>query len=81
MPVVPFTPRNFSVVDATLDLVQVENEFIAPERRPLADRHELRGLKMRVAEAGQVLPALGERRQRIDRADELVADKPQGHLG
>ena len=77
MPVVPLTPRNFRLVEPVLDLAEVEDQLVAPEGRPLADRDELRGLEVGVAEAGQVLPAVGEVGQGVDRADEPVADQSE----
>ena len=60
-----------------LDLAQVEDQLVAPERGALADRHELRRLEVGVAQAGQRLVRLGEPAQGVDRGGRLVADDLQ----
>ena len=52
--------QEFQPGEPPLDLFQVENQLMAPERRPLADRHQLSRLKVSVAQTGQVLPLPGE---------------------
>ena len=75
VPVVPFTPRNRKLGDPALDLAKVEDQLVAPERRPLAHGHELRRLEVGVAQARQVLPAAGEVGEGVDGRDEPVADQ------
>ena len=75
MPVVPFAPRNLRPASLPLDLLEVENQLVAPERSSLAYRDQLGRLKVGVAQAGQVLPLLGKGGQRVDRGDGLVADE------
>ena len=64
MPVVPFTPRSGRVVDAMLEVGEVEHEVLHPERRALADGRELRGLEVRVAQRRLGAPLPRERGQR-----------------
>jgi hypothetical protein len=50
----PLHPAERSVAIRRLDLLQVEQQVLDPERRALADGRELRRLEVRVAERGQV---------------------------
>ena len=63
---------------STLDFPEVEDQLVAPERRPLAHGHELGRLEVGVAQAGKVLPPDGEVREGVDRRDEPVADQVKG---
>jgi len=74
----PLGPQELQFPDTPLDLDQVEDQLIAPERGTLAHRHELRRLEVRVAQAGQSFMRLGERGQGVDRGDRLVANELEG---
>ena len=43
-----------------VDVFDVEHQILHPERCSLADRRELRGLEVRVAEGRLIAPLLGE---------------------
>ena len=73
----PLDPQELQLGEPLLDLAQVEDQLVAPERRALADRHELRRLEVGVAQAGQRLVPLGEPCQGVDRGGRLVADDLQ----
>ena len=60
-----------------LEFVQIENEIVAPQTGAFADGRELGRLKMRETERGQIAPARGEAGQRVDDADEPIAQQPQ----
>ena len=77
----PLDAEEFQVGDPPLDFAEVEDQLIAPEGRPLADRHELGGLEVGVAQAREILPASREVGQGVDRADEPVADQRRGPRG
>ena len=74
----PLDPQELQLGEPMLDLAQVEDQLVAPERRALADRHELGRLEVGVAQAGQRLVPLGELGQGVDRGDRLVADDLEG---
>lgn len=51
---------------AMLQVFQAQRQFLGPEGGPLADGSKLGGLKVRVAERGQVFPVLREGGERVD---------------
>ncbi len=73
----PLDAQEFQLPQPVLDFLEVKDQLMAPERRALAHRDQLRGLEVGVAEAGQVLPASGEVGQGVDRADDPVADQSE----
>jgi len=76
VPVVPFTPRNFS--EPVLDFFQVEHEIVTPQRGPLADGCRLGRLQVREGQTGQLAVSFGEHRQLVDDRHELRNDESQG---
>ena len=62
---------------AVIDILDIEHQVLHPERGALADRRELRGLKVRVAERRLVAPLLGERRQRAKHVERAAAKQIQ----
>ena len=52
----PLHAEELQLVEAMLDLGEVEDQARSPQAGPLADGRELRRLKVGVAEAGQALP-------------------------
>ncbi len=59
-------PQKLQVGESALDFMKIENQLVAPERGPFAHGDKLRGLKMGVAQSGEVLPGLGEVGKRVD---------------
>ena len=60
-----------------VDLLQVEQQVLHPQARPLAHRDRLGRLVMRIAERGQRAVAPGERPERAQHRDDLAADEAQ----
>ena len=77
VPVVPLTPSNFSSVSLRSISPRSRTSSWHHSERPFAHGDQLGRLEMGVAQAGQILPGLGKRSQRIDRGDGLVADNSQ----
>src|SRR5262249_42005504 len=73
----PLDPEELQLADPPLDFNQIENQLIAPERCALTHGHQLRGLEMRVAQAGAIFGRLGERSEGVDRGGQLVAHQFQ----
>ena len=75
VPVVPLTPRNLSSERRRSISDEVEDQFLAPERRPLAHGHELGRLEVGISQAGKVLPPEGEAGEVVDHRNELIAEQ------
>ena len=63
-----------------IEIREVEHEILHPQRRALADRRELRGLKMRVAERRFVLPPDCERSESPQDGNQARAKQSQAAL-
>ena len=71
-------PSQSQVVQGRIDLIEVEEEVLQPQARPLAHRGGLRGLEVRVAERREIAVLAGELRQRRRDRGKAVAHEPKG---
>ena len=62
------------LADLILDVLEIHQEFLNPERRALADGRRLGGLEVRESERRQVLVLRRELRKHADDVDELLPD-------
>src|SRR6185437_6126266 len=73
----PLHAPHGKVRQTEIEIREVEHEILHPQRRALADRRELRGLKMRVAERRFVLPPDCERSESPQDGNQARAKQSQ----
>ena len=61
-----------------IQFFQIAHEILHPEGGPLADRHQLRGLIVGIAQCGHGAVFHGERGQIFDDRQQFPPEKPQG---
>ena len=72
-----FHAAKSQLVETVLNLLQVENQVVTPQRGPLADRRRLGRLQMGVRQACQIAVFRGEIGQGVDDGHQSIAERMQ----